>query len=323
MKGNKIIIPIAIALLLAITGFMALDFIGVFDKPNENPYEYNLDAFKEVKEHDISHHEIQQIPVEIEALRAIAVDKDDYIYVSGNNKLIKYDKTGKLVLEVETSMEAFCMTISEKGRLFLGSRKEIQVYTLSLDLMDTWKINAENVILTSVAVNEESIFLADAGNKIVYRYNLQGEFLNEIGRKDPSQGIDGFVIPSPYFDLAIGRDGELWAVNSGRHQLESYQVDGRLISSWKKSSMGVDGFSGCCNPSHIAILSNGSFVTSEKGIERIKITNPTGEFLSVVAPPKAFELGTKGIDLAVDSEDRIIAIDPKKNQIRIFTKLEE
>ncbi len=323
MKGNKIIIPIAIVLLFAITGFMALDFFGAFDKPNENPYEYNLDTFKEVKQQDISHQEVQQIPVEIEALRAIAVDKDDYIYVSGNNKLIKYDKTGKLVLEVETSMEAFCMTISEKGKLYLGSRKEIQVYTLSLDLMDTWKIHAENAILTSVAVNKQNIFLADAANKIVYRYNLQGEFLNEIGRKDPNQGIDGFVIPSPYFDVAIGRDGELWAVNSGRHQLESYQDDGQLISSWKKSSMGVDGFSGCCNPSHIAILANASFVTSEKGIERIKITSPTGEFLSVVAPPKAFDLGTKGIDLAVDSEDRIIAIDPKRKQIRIFTKLEE
>lgn len=323
MKNNKIILAAAIALLLAITGFMALDFFGGFNKPEGNPYEYNLDAFKHVEAQDISHAEIQQIPVEIEMLRALAVDKDDYIYVSGKDKLIKYDKTGKWLQEIETKMEAFCMAISEKGKLYLGSRKVIQVYSLNLVLLDTWTIHTENAILTSLAVNEENIFLADAGNKIAYRYNLQGEFLNEIGRKDPDQGIEGFVIPSPYFDVAIGRDGELWVVNSGRHQLESYQEDGRLISSWKKSSMAVDGFSGCCNPSHIAILSNGSFVTSEKGIERIKITSPTGEFLSVVAPPKTFELGTKGIDLAVDSKDRIIAIDPKKNQIRIFTKLEE
>ncbi|NPD45352.1 MULTISPECIES: NHL repeat-containing protein [unclassified Lentimicrobium] len=323
MKGNKIIIPIAIVLLLAITGFMAMDFFGVFEKPNENPYEYNLDTFKDVKPQDISHKEIQQIFTQIEALRAIAIDKDDYIYVSGADKLIKYDKSGQFLHEIETGFDAFCMAISEQGKLYLGSRKEIQIYTLSLELIDTWKIHAENAILTSLAVNEQNIYLADAGNKIIFRYDLNGEFQNEIGRKDPSQGIDGFVIPSPYFDVALGRDGELWAVNSGRHQLESYQEDGRLISSWKKSSMGVDGFSGCCNPSHIAILSNGSFVTSEKGIERIKITSPTGEFLSVVAPPKSFDLGTKGIDLAVDSKDRILAIDPKRKQIRIFTKLEE
>jgi len=220
-------------------------------------------------------------------------------------------------------MEAFCMAISEKGKLYLGSRKEIQVYTLNLELLDTWKIHEDNAILTSLAVDVENIYLADAGNKIIYRYNLQGELQNEIGRKDPSQGIDGFVIPSPYFDVAIGRDGELWAVNSGRHQLESYKADGQLISSWKKSSMYVDGFSGCCNPSHIAILSDGSFVSSEKGIERIKISSPAGEFLSVVAPPKAFDLGTRGIDLAVDSEDRILAIDPQRKQLRIFKRLEE
>lgn len=323
MKGNKIIIPIAIALLLAITGFMAMDFFGVFEKPNENPYEYNLEDFKKVRAQDISHQEIQHIPIEIESLRAIAVDKDDYIYVSGADKLIKYDKTGQYLHEIETGFDAFCMAISEQGKLYLGSRKEIQVYTLNLVLIDSWKIHAEKAILTSLAVDEENIYLADAGNKIIYRYNLKGEFLNEIGRKDPSQGIDGFVIPSPYFDVAMGREGELWAVNSGRHQLESYGEDGRLIYSWKKTSMHVDGFSGCCNPSHIAILSNGSFVTSEKGIERIKITSPTGEFLSVVAPPKAFDLGTKGIDLAIDSKDRILAIDPKRKQVRIFTKLEE
>lgn len=323
MKNNKIIIPLAVVLLLIIAGFMAYDFFGGFNKSEENPYEYKLEAYLQVDTNQISHVEIQQISVDIEMLRAVALDAEDNIYVSGKNKLLMYNPQGHVLHEIPIEMEAFCMTISEEAKIYLGTRKMIWVYNLQGKLLDSWDIHDETCILTSLAVHEQNLFLADAANKLVYRYNLTGEFLHEIGRKDESLGIEGFIIPSPYFDLAVGRDGELWAVNSGRHQLESYNSDGRLISSWKKSSMGLDGFSGCCNPSHVALLSNGDFVTSEKGIERIKISSPSGEFLSVVAPPDSFHKGTRGIDLAVDSKDRIITIDPDQNLIRIFIHKEK
>ena len=100
--------------------------------------------------------------------------------------------------------------------------------------------------------------------------------------------------------------------------LTDYNKYGEMVSSWKRTSMQLDGFSGCCNPSHIAMLSNGSFVTSEKGIERVKIHLPSGEFSCVVASPDQFEPETRGLDLAVDSEDRIFVLDPKKKLVRIY-----
>ena len=81
-----------------------------------------------------------------------------------------------------------------------------------------------------------------------------------------------------------------------------------------------DGFSGCCNPSHIALLSDGSFVTSEKGLVRIKIHAPNGDFLCAVATPHDFEEDIAGIDLAVDSKDNIYAIIPKTNELRVYKK---
>lgn len=116
----------------------------------------------------------------------------------------------------------------------------------------------------------------------------------------------------------IGRQGELWAVNTGRHALEAYNSKGEQISTWERTSMSIEGFSGCCNPSSIAMLSDGSFVTAEKGLERVKIHLPSGDFKSVVAAPELFEEGTVGIDLAVDSNDRILVLDPAKKMVRIF-----
>jgi len=320
MKQNKLIVIIAVLLILVVVLFMAYDFF-VENKQNEkNVYEFNLDAFNEVDSTLVEYKEVLQIRPEIVQLRAIAVDKNDQIYITGKDKILIYNKTGKLQNTITTGVESLSMTIGPDNHIYLGVRDHIEIWNVNGDQISNWSIISEKTVITSIAVTESSVFVADAGNKIVYQFDLRGNLINEIGRKDESKGIQGFVIPSPYFDLAIGRDGELWVVNSGRHQFEAYDKAGNQISSWKKTSMGLDGFSGCCNPSHFAILPNGSYVTSEKGIVRVKIHNPSGEFQCVVATPEQFDKETKGLDLATDSEERIIVLDPKREIVRIFKK---
>ena len=82
--------------------------------------------------------------------------------------------------------------------------------------------------------------------------------------------------------------------------------------------MATEGFCGCCNPSNFAFINDSLFVTSEKAIERVKIYSTDGTFLCVVATPDQFESGTKGLDLAVDKQNRILVLDPVKKMIRIF-----
>ncbi len=320
MKQNKIIIAIGIFVILAVLTLMVIDFFGGFSKPEINYYEFKLDNLEKIDSSLVNYSEIQQFAPDIEKLRAVAIDNNDNIYVTGKDKILVYDKNGNLVKEINTEVEALSIKISIANDIFLGVRDHIQIWDSNGGLKDKWEILNDRVIITSIATTEASVFVADAGNKIVYHYDYNGNLINEIGRKGSVKEIQGFIIPSPYFDIAIGREEELWVVNSGRHQLEAYDKEGNQKSSWKKTSMGLDGFSGCCNPSHIAILPNGSFVTSEKGIVRIKIHQPSGEFESVVATPKDFDNATRGLDLAVDSENRIIVLDPKKGMIRIFEK---
>ena len=198
----------------------------------------------------------------------------------------------------------------------------VETFQASGKLKTSWSKIAGQPYLTSLAVNDSFIYVADAGNKLVHQFNLDGELIREIGKKDTIRGIRGFFIPSPYFDLVFGREGELWVVNPGYHSLESYNSKGDLISSWTRTSMQVDGFSGCCNPSNMAILSDGSFVTSEKAMIRVKIHQPNGDFKCLVAGPDQFDEGTHGIDLAVDSNDRIYVMDPVRKVILIYKSKE-
>lgn len=319
MKQNKFIIPLAVVLILAMVSFMAYDFFGDSKNKEKNKYEYNLDDFTKVDSQLITYKEAQQITPDMENIKAVSVDEFDNIYVAGKDKIHIYDNNGKLTKDIITNVSPQCIA-SKDDKIFIGIGDHIEIWNSEGALTDRWKKTNDKSVLTSIAVTDSSVFVSDAGNKIVYCYNFEGELLNEIGRKDSTAGIQGFVIPSPYFDIAIGRDNELWAVSSGRHQFEAYTQDGRLISSWKKTSMNLDGFSGCCNPSHFAMLTDGSFVTTEKGIVRVKIHDASGKFKTVVAAPNQFDKDTKGLDVAVDSEGKIIVLDPKRNLVRIFIK---
>ncbi len=314
---QKLIIGLSLILLLVVVFLMWKDFF-TDDKNEKNVYEYELEQFKNIDTNLVCYSEIIQIAIEIEKVKGIAVDNKDRIYVTGTDKVLIFDKTGELVQDFSIGMESNCIAINENGDIYLGISDHIEIYDFSGNLIQRWESPNLKTMITSIAIGESSVFVADAGNKCVHHYNTKGEYLNQIGQKNKEKGMKGFFIPSPYFDLLIGRENELWVVDPGRHKLINFSAEGEVISSWSKTSMQLDGFSGCCNPSHIAMLANGSFVTSEKGIERVKIHKPSGDFDCVVAGPELFETETRGLDLAVDSEDRILVLDPMKKLVRVF-----
>ncbi|MBL6962466.1 MAG: hypothetical protein ISR55_01455 [Bacteroidetes bacterium] len=318
---QKIIIVSSVLLLLAALFFIGRDFFYEKNKNKENQYEYDLSNLKETDSSQICYREVSRILPESDNLYAIATDNKDRIYIAGNEKILVYESNGNLLETIELKEDASAIKISPDAKIYLAMNDHVEVLDSMGVLQDSWDSPNDKAIFTSIDASETDVFVADAGNKIVYHYNTQGELMNEIGRKDSLKGIPGFIIPSPFFDLAIGRDDELWVVNSGRHAFEAYDFTGSLISSWERTSMSIEGFSGCCNPTHMAILSNGSFVTSEKGLERVKIHLPSGDYDCLVAGPESFDEGTKGIDLAVDSKDRIILLDPYNGNVRIYEKL--
>ncbi len=265
--------------------------------------------------------------------RGIAVGPEGDIFVAGDKAIGVFKPGGVRTNEIALTGEPLCVTAADDGRVYVGMRDHIEVFDSRLKRAAVWAGLGDRAVLTSIAVDKNDVFAADAGNRIVLHYDTSGKLINKIGRKDPERNIPGFVIPSAYFDVAVGPDGLLRVADTGRRAIEAYTFDGDLEFSWGEFSMGIEGFCGCCNPANFTMLPDGSFVTSEKGLIRVKIYDPEGKFVAVVAGPQQLmqtgidklgvfssECAMRGFDVAVDANGRVLVLDTIKNAIRIFTR---
>jgi hypothetical protein len=293
------------------------------DAEKPNPFEYNIDYYKEYDPSLNHYNEINQISIDLQNVSGIAIGSQDELYVSGDNMYLRFDADGKISNTINCGQPALCLNVDKNNDVYLGMTNHIQIFDKEGLLKSKWKSTGEKSLITSIKVTPEHVYVADAGNFVVWQYNKQGEVLKQIGKKDKNRDIPGFIIPSAYFDLAVDPDGFLWVANPGRLSLENYTVDGNLRTSWGSPGMKIEEFCGCCNPSHFTIRDDGAFITSEKGIARVKVYNRLGKLISVVAGPDQFTEGTVGIDLAVDSKNRVYVLDPMRKMVRIFENKKE
>jgi hypothetical protein len=316
---NKGIVFFLVILVIIIIAVVALDFnTSKTGKQPANPYEFNVDQFSKIDTSLIIYKESRDFAISFSRPTGICF-YDNQIFVVGDQKMQIIGPTGKLLKEVSFDQNPTCVYVSAKN-IFIGFRKSLAVLNRDCFKMADWNSFSDSTVITSIAEKSGTIFVADAGKRIIRKFSTDGKPQGTIEGKSGNDQIHGFIIPSPYFELAFNSDGELWVVNPGKHALENYTVEGKLRSWWEASSIKIEGFSGCCNPAYFAFLPDGSFVTSEKGMVRIKTYKPSGEFSGVVAAPSKFNENSQAPDLAVDNQGNIYALDLDKKMLRLFVK---
>ena len=279
------------------------------DKPSlDARFKYDISDFEHTDPALLLYNETGKFPTGLQQPKCLAVAGDS-ILVGGDKSLKAFDAAGKLLHTRD--LPALPHAVTAGGLVAYKDR------------FDGSASFGERAHLTAIAQSGETIFVADAGNREVLRCDTTGKIVSRI---------NGFAVPSPYFDLYAGTDGLLWVVNPGKHRIEAYNADGTLELSWGVTGMNVEGFCGCCNPVYFTRLPDGRFVTSEKGLNRIKIYSATGKFLGVVAGVEHLVKDLKsamqactncqigfGFPVACDAAGRVFALDPAMRDVRIFT----
>lgn len=330
---NVVIGVVLIAALAAgVTAFLRHDTTGKDQRGLGDQFDYDLAAFRAIDPNLFTYQEERPgINTALTEPRAIALGNDGSIYVAGDSTILIYPENQTVPQRINLNQPPRCLAPAADGFLYVGMKNHVRVYDAQGNIAAQWDALDPKALLSAIAVSDDNVFAADAGNRIVLRYDKQGNLLNRIGRKDPARDIPGFVIPSPYFDMTLAPDGLLRVANTGKHRIEAYTPNGDLEFHWGHFGSDIEGFCGCCNPISFALLPTGEFVTCEKGLTRIKIYSRDGEFTGVVAGPEQFsqhdricneksaDCNSGGLDVAVDRRGRILILDPYTGRIRFFT----
>jgi len=326
---------VLVALGLGLAAVLRIDNFGEQGSGLSDRFEYDLDSFQKTDPALVSHRETAHYDLPLAEPSAIAVGLDDQILVGGDRQIVVLSAEGKPVRSIALDAEPTCLAVAQAdqpqpGRIYVGIKDHVELYAPDGARQAAWETLGSKALITSIATGEQDVYVANAGGRIVLRFSPAGKLLGRIGQKDPDNNVTGFIIPSPYFDVAVGGDGLVRVVNPGTHHVQGYTPEGHLELSWGKAAMDIKGFCGCCNPAHLALLADGRYVTAEKGVPRVKIYTAEGEFQSVVAGPEAFLVSPtaavdtrtdhkpKVLDVAADSRSRILVLDPLRRSVRVF-----
>jgi hypothetical protein len=230
------------------------------------------------------------------------------VYVATGKTVFRVDpETQRLSRAGDSTRPIVAMTLAE-GQLYIATKTTVR--RLGNSTMVT--LSSPSVI-TSIAVRGKLLFIADAGRRTVWRYSTSGK------KHWPLEG-EGFDVPSPYFATLIDTAGLLRVVNPGRQRIEAYTTDGEYESplTWGKPGAALNQFAGCCNPTYLAQLPDGRFVTAEKGLPRVKLWTISGKFVTLIASAEQFDGSSAIAGLATDSDGRVYVLDAEGECIRVF-----
>lgn len=270
-------------------------------------------------------------PTGMERVKRLTVDSTGRIWVAGDRMVGQFSPTGEAGRQLKLERPPHALWAGRDGELVVALGNFFEVYDGQGRLRLRSPRLGEDSFLTAVAVEGATIYLADAGRREVLQCDRgTGEITGRFGRKDQPAGNPGFVVPSPYFDLAVSR-GRLHVTNPGRLRVETYTLDGRFESSWGSPGLAPNRFCGCCNPVYFTLRPNGGFLTSEKGLTRIGVYGADGSFEGLVAGPDTLvddkELAKRacqdcrlggGFDVACDAAGRVFVLDPFRKSVRVF-----
>jgi hypothetical protein len=299
----------------------------------DNPFSYNLERYRKVDPKWLNYEKVGNFPSPRPDPRRIAIDREDRVYLAAGRAVMVLDRQGIPLAEIHCDAIVRCVAVAADGTRYFGFKDHVEVFDAKGQRSASWEPVAGRPFLTGLAIAENDLFVADAGNRVVLRYDRSGTFLGRIGERNRDRAIPGLVVPSACLDVEIAPDGLLRVNNPGRHRVEVYTFKGDLELFWGRPSAAIEGFCGCCNPVNLEFLADGRCVTFEKGLPRVKVYSPDGQLESVVAGPDQFSdpgnvspaLDSEGapagvLDGAIDSLGRIYTLDIASRRVDILQR---
>ena len=169
--------------------------------------------------------------------------------------------------------------------------------------------------VSGIAVSQQDVFVSTRAptgfGYVVWRFDHQ--------LSNPQLIVKGLSGCCGQMDIQT-HNGELWVAENGRHRVNRYDREGKLLGSFgRRDRKAADGFGGCCEPKNLRFTANGELLAAESGPPvAIKRFSTDGKFLGMVGLP-VYETGCVRVTVEVSRDARTVFIlNPGQNQIHVL-----
>jgi hypothetical protein len=245
-------------------------------------------------------------------LKAVAVMSNGNIILGGDSFISAFDSELKPLWNNKTEVPVTGLSVWGDS-VFASTQDLLLILNSKGEKLNEWGPFEDRAIITSVSSNRSYVAFADAGNRLVFILDKKGNVKYMVG-----QSGEPFIIPSPYFDVALSDNNTLFVANTGNRRIETRNINGTLLGYFGEPGIAPGAFCGCCNPAHFALVPGG-FVTAEKGINRIKLLNEKGEFTEFVSSINDF-VAPLPLDIASADGKTIYGANPADNKLYVFKR---
>ncbi len=191
-----------------------------------------------------------------------------------------------------THLDVVGVAVDSRDRLFLLGRQQPRVLIYERDgtFVGSWGegMFTERTHGLTIAP-DDSVFIVDEGEQVVYKFTPDGELLLTIGNKGVAsdtgydgQSLESIVRGGPPFNrptnVAVAPNGELYVSDGyGNARVHRFSATGELLGSWGEPGNGPGQF----NLSHgVAVAPDGRVFVADRENDRIQIFAPDGAYLT-------------------------------------------
>lgn len=244
--------------------------------------------------------------------------------VSVDRALLELSLTGELLSRRELPRPARALAFDRSGCVLIAMKNEIARLDGASGELSNVALLEKDSVVTSLATMQNAngndiLHVCDAAKQTVWTVNPDGS-------REAHSTWNQFRFPQDFFQLALGADRDVYVSNPARHRIERFDAAGQTIARIGGKSRDLAGFAGCCNPVSFLVRGDGSIITAEQGVARVKLFDADGKFLRVLIEPEAFTgrdvspqadklCVAKGFDLALPTETRLAVLDRSANRV--------
>ena len=253
--------------------------------------------------------------IQIGPMSAVAVDGPDRIYVlhRGEPPLLVLDGQHKLIVgwgkgEFKTPHG---LRVDAQGNVWVTDNARHVVYrmsragqvTLTLGTLDKGGAGATNLRSPDDLVFDSKglIYVADAGNKRIAKFDADGKYLAEWGRggKEPGQF-------STAHGLAIDSKDRIYVADRGNNRVQVFNTEGQFQAAWTEAG----------NPFGLLVTSEG-LIVSDGDAHRLTLLDFDGKSLGAWGSPETLKLPHL---MAINSNGTVYVTEVDGKRIQMFRR---